>query len=100
MKNRLKEIRKEKKLTQSELADLCDSSLQMIQYLENGQRQITPKWMDIFSKALKIEPWELWVPSSIIEDKTEKELWILERYRAAPDAIRDIVDKALEMVEK
>lgn len=40
--NRLKELRKEKKLTQQELADTFQVSKRTVQYWENGERQIKP----------------------------------------------------------
>lgn len=40
--NRLKELRKEKKLTQQELADTFQVSKRTVQYWENGESQIKP----------------------------------------------------------
>ena len=40
--NRLKELRKEKKLTQEELADIAEVSKRTYIYWENGERQIKP----------------------------------------------------------
>ena len=40
--NRLKELRKEKKLTQQELADTFQVSKSCVQYWENGESQIKP----------------------------------------------------------
>lgn len=40
--NRLKELRKEKKLTQQELADAFQVSKRTVQYWENGESQIKP----------------------------------------------------------
>ena len=40
--NRLKELRKEKKLTQQELADTFQVSKRTVQYWESGEKQIKP----------------------------------------------------------
>lgn len=93
MKHRLKEIRKELGLTQNQLADMCGASLQMIQYIENGQRQLTPKWMEKLEVALGIEPWMLWVdPKGMVGDKDRE---IVSRYHALPDNLRAAVDAIL-----
>jgi transcriptional regulator with XRE-family HTH domain len=46
MKNRLAYYRKQKRLTQEDLAELADTSKVQISRLEGGQRQLTPKWME------------------------------------------------------
>jgi len=93
MKNRLKEIRTELKLTQTQLAELVGFSLQMVQYVENGQRQLTPKWMEILSTALQIEPWMLWVdPRAVVNDKDRERI---SRFHTLPDHLKDAVDSII-----
>jgi transcriptional regulator with XRE-family HTH domain len=91
--NRLKEIRKAAGLTQSQLAELCDMSLVMLQYIEGGQRQLTPKWMQVFAKALNIEPWMLIADPKTVFDPRDRE--IISRYHALPTHLRAIVDAVL-----
>lgn len=52
MKNRIKEIRKKRKLTQEELANLVGVSKQQIFRLEKGVRKLTQEWLIKISKAL------------------------------------------------
>ncbi|AEP08914.1 hypothetical protein MICA_577 [Micavibrio aeruginosavorus ARL-13] len=65
----------------------------MIQYIENGQRQLTPKWMEKIESALGVEPWMLWVDPKTTVDEKDRE--ILSRYRALPDNLRAAVDAIL-----
>lgn len=98
MENRLKIIRKTLGLTQQELADLADTSLRNVQFLESGERQLTPKWMEIFSQVLDIEPWMFWVdPKSMASDEDHK---MISHYHAAPAATRRKVDDLLFKTEK
>lgn len=59
MENRLAYYRKKKELTQEELADFVDTSKVQISRLENGQRQLTPKWMARLAPHLDCLPEQL-----------------------------------------
>jgi putative transcriptional regulator len=52
MENRLKEIRKSRKITQEELGEMIGSTKMHIWRLERGDRQLTQKWLLKISKAL------------------------------------------------
>lgn len=58
-KNRLKDIRKGKKITAQALADTIGTSRSMIVSLESGERKLTSKWIEEISKALNCRASEL-----------------------------------------
>ena len=68
-------------MTQSVLAEECGTSLQMIQYLENGQRQLTAKWLVLFSEALRVPIWQIFADPAEIVGAFEQDL--LRRYASA-----------------
>lgn len=59
MKNRIKELRQIKELTQAELANRLGVSQGAIQKLESGVVDLDLKWMSSISKALGTQPYEL-----------------------------------------
>lgn len=52
MSNRIKDIRKQQKMTQDELALMVGTSKQNIWFLENGYRKLNQVWLIKISKAL------------------------------------------------
>jgi len=58
MINRIREIRKAKGLTLSDLAESCDppTTAQTIGRLETGMRNLSIKWMDRIGSALNVDP--------------------------------------------
>lgn len=58
-KNRVKEFRKLRKMTQVELAKSVGTSQGSIQKLENGDISLTVEWMQLLSVPLKVKPYEL-----------------------------------------
>lgn len=56
MIHNLRLLREKNRMSRSKLAELADTSERMIEYLEKGQRQLTPKWINIFSPILSVEP--------------------------------------------
>jgi transcriptional regulator with XRE-family HTH domain len=59
MKNRIKELRKLRKMTQQELAQKIGTSQVQIGRLENSERGLNIEDLPIIAKALDCEPWEL-----------------------------------------
>lgn len=57
--SRIKDIRKQKGLTQQELADKLGLSQAQVARLESGSSDITLEQMRSFAKVLNCEPWEL-----------------------------------------
>jgi transcriptional regulator with XRE-family HTH domain len=59
MENRLKALRKAKKLTLQELADRAGTTHQQIMRLEKGERKLTPQWCDRLGRALGVAAIEI-----------------------------------------
>lgn len=57
--NYLRQWREHRGLTQAELANRVDTSTNMIQYLENGQRGLSAKWLRRLADALDTTPGHL-----------------------------------------
>jgi len=74
---RLKEVRKEKGLTQSDLAELSNYSVQQISYVECGKRGMSLESARIFAKKLNIYEDYLLCESDI---KSEKEYFSKRGY--------------------
>lgn len=83
-KNRIRELRKKRGLTQVELAKLLGVTQTAIYKLETGASDLDMKWMEKISKALNVKPYELlpleWQPQPISEE--EKELLTLFRKKS------------------
>ena len=67
---RLKNIRKSKKISQEELAELMDISVTSISNIETGKRAISLKTLEKLSKVLNIKIYELFLFNNI--DPKEK----------------------------
>lgn len=84
--NRIKELRKLRKMTQVELARKIGVTQGAIQKLENGVMDLTTKWMSSISTALDVKPYELlpkeWQPEEITPE--EREILRMIRKTAAP----------------
>jgi putative transcriptional regulator len=81
MENRLKELRKAKKLTQEQLAKIVGISQSYISDIEKGVRDMDFTLAERFAKALNIKPYELmpleWQPQPV----TPAEQQILDMIR-------------------
>ncbi len=68
-KNRIRELRKERGLTQVELAKILGVTQNAIYKLETGESDLNTKWMEKLSSALNVKPYELlpieWQPQPI-----------------------------------
>ncbi len=80
-KNRIRVLRKNKGLTQVELAEILGVTQNAIYKLETGESDLNTKWMEKLSIALDVKPYELlpleWQPTPI----SEKEQQILDIVR-------------------
>lgn len=63
MQNRILELRKEKGLTLSQLAEKTGSTAQQIGRLEKGERRLTTDWMEKIAFALGVMPEDLMSPN-------------------------------------
>lgn len=79
MQNRIRQLRKERGLTQRELAGMVNSSGQQICHLENGGRRLTVGWLEKLATALKCHPLELLTEQGLAKTDDEKKLLTLFR---------------------
>ena len=87
--NRIREIRCQRGLTQSRLAELVNATTQQISYLERGERQLTLHWMTRLAAALGCAPADLFSPAAPPPALgVEERLW-LDLFRALSPAERD-----------
>lgn len=84
--NCIKEIRKRKGITQTELAKMLGVSQGAIQMLETGQRGLDLDWMNKISKALNCEPWEL-LPKEMQPNISPEEMEVLRAVRKAKETV-------------
>lgn len=81
MDNRLKELRKARGLTQTQLAELTGISQSHIALMESSQRGLRFEYIEVLAKALGVKPYELlpleWQPQPI----TPAEQQILDMIR-------------------
>lgn len=73
--NRIKELRKQKKITQVQLADAIGVTQGAVQKLENGIMELSLKWIEQISAALRVKPYELlpqeWQPTAETVDTND-----------------------------
>lgn len=88
VENRIKELRKLRKMTQVELAQKIGVTQGAIQKLENGVMDLTTKWMLSISQALDVKPYEIlpqeWQPEEISPE--EREILRMIRKTTTPPA--------------
>lgn len=60
--NRIREVRKQRKLTLAQLSKLIGCSLNMAGQLERGERRLSDKWLYPLATALNVSPAELLEP--------------------------------------
>lgn len=73
--NRIKELRKLRKMTQVQLANAVGAAQGSIQKLENGEITLDIKWMSSLSEILDVKPYELlpqeWQPTAETVDTND-----------------------------
>jgi transcriptional regulator with XRE-family HTH domain len=96
--NRLRELRRQAKLTQSELADLTGVSQPAISQLENGTRSLDVAWMRTFARALRCAPADLLERDDNPDVLDEHERLLIERYRSADKQQRETLERVTAAV--
>lgn len=99
MKNRIDEIRKQRKLTLEKLAEKCGTSLNQIYKLIRGERRLTLDWLNRIAKALNCSVADLISDTALI-DKKDGEIDPV-RLKKAQDAIEKIIrEKSLKLTRQ
>lgn len=84
---RIKKARKQKHMTQQQLADAVGYSFQAISKLENGKMNITVEKAQLIAEALDADP-EMYIVEESVEPVTGKDRQL------AKDAIDELDDRA------
>ena len=84
--NRIKELRKERRLTQQQLAEKVGISYTHLGRIEKGERGLDMEYIPAFAAALNVKPYELlpleWQPEEITPE--EREILRMIRKSATP----------------
>ena len=91
MKNYIKELRTQKKLSQDQLAEMAGTTHQQIHYLESGKRKLTQEWVVRLANALEVHPLEITDgPASTAAAKDAQERELLEAFRGLDDSAKSM----------
>lgn len=90
-KNVLYEMRIRKKMTQKDIADATGTTANQISRLENGDRELTPKWLERLSKALNCSKGELLGEEGVSEEERE----ILDMYKQLSADQKNVIKSTL-----
>lgn len=73
--NRIRELRKSRKLTQQQLAEKVGISYTHLGRIENGERGLDMEYIPAFAEALGVKPYEIlpqeWQPEEISPEERE-----------------------------
>jgi putative transcriptional regulator len=73
-KNRLRELREARKLTQQEVAKLLDIDHTTVSRHESGSRDLSPEDIQKYARLYKVESYELFIdPRDLQEQEDESE---------------------------
>ena len=79
LKNRLRELREARKLTQQEVAKLLDIDHTTISRHESGSRGLSPEDIQKYARLYKVESYELFIdPKDLREDEAESRTTTIE----------------------
>ena len=98
--NKLREIRKAKKMALKDVAESANTSVQQVQRLERGERRLTVDWVKRLAQAMGVDPAEI-VPD--IAYGSESDEWIneqVEHLRQLDDEGRQAFENMLRLWPK
>ena len=72
-KNRLRELREARKLTQQEVAKLLDMDHTTISRHESGSRGLSPEDIQKYARLYKVESYELFIDPKDLQEEDEAE---------------------------
>lgn len=95
--NRIKEIRKEKRLSQERLGDIVGTTKQHIGRLESGKSSLSDVWLERLSKALNCTKAELLGEAP---QYTRREMAFVDLFRRMSDSEQlELLDQLLQKDE-
>lgn len=72
-KNRLRELRETRKLTQQEVAKLLDIDHTTVSRHESGSRSLSPEDIQKYARLYKVESYELFIDPKDLQEENEAE---------------------------
>lgn len=94
--NRIRELRKKAGLTQDELAQLAGISQPAISQIENDTRPLTVDWMRTLARIFACSTADILGEEDNPLRPTEDEQRLLEHYRSADPAQRELIERVAE----
>ena len=73
LKNRLRELREARKLTQQEVAKLLDIDHTTVSRHESGSRNLSPEDIQKYARLYKVESYELFINPKDLQEEDEAE---------------------------
>lgn len=96
----LKEIRKQRNMTQSDLAELVGTTQETIQRLESGRRRLTYDWICKLADGLGVHPSEITEGPSKTQPHGDREIAILNTYRTLSEPDQRKFRTLLSLISK
>ena len=90
-KTALYEIRRARGMTQRQIAEAVGVEPDHISKLENGDRKLSPEWIDRLSKVLNCSKGELLGEEGVSEEERE----ILDMYKQLTDDQKNVIKSTL-----
>ena len=92
--NRIREFRKNRRLTQQQVADATGTTHQQIQRLELGKRQLTEFWMKRISPVFGCPPGDLMLGGRTTGTGDQREALVACYYKMTPENRTRLLDIA------
>lgn len=96
MKNFIKQLREDRRLTTAQLAEKVGTSQQQISNLENGKRKLSWQWIQRLADALECHSLEITEGSSTIAPRNDQEKELLRRFRGFNDGEKQMFSHMLK----
>jgi len=94
--NRIAEWRRDRGLTQEQLADALGIHVRQVKHLENGTRRLTFEWLHRLARVLKVATWDLTpLPE---EPEYQQELELMNRFRLLDANTRQAIYNAVDQL--
>lgn len=95
-RNRVRELRKARGMSQADLAQAAGISQPAISQIENDTRPITLDWLRTFARILDVAPADILDDQDYPDRLTPEERELIEHYRAASNDQREMVQRVAE----
>ncbi|GGD74048.1 helix-turn-helix domain-containing protein [Croceicoccus mobilis] len=98
-RNRVRELRKAKGMSQTELAQAAGISQPAISQIENDTRPITLDWLRTFARILDVTPADILDDDDHPDRLSLEERELIENFRAATAQQREMIHRIAEPIE-